>query len=178
MVAVLALLTVAPAAEAGNGRGKQRRYKQSYGERYRGHDGSRWSRNDDRGHRGHRGRGRRVVEIHRSSNAGPVIAGIIGGIALGAALSNHGRSHVRHDRGYHRDRGDCGPRRSYRSAGYAYYDPYCDARYESLDACSGHMRSCDHPRLVQKVHASSGEYVEEYHYKRGTWSSHQVAYQE
>jgi hypothetical protein len=166
MVAVLALLTVAPAAEAG-GRNKHRRHKQTYGERYRGHDNYR-----------NRGRGRRVVEIRRSSNAGPVIAGIIGGIALGAALSNHGNAYVSHGRAYHRDRGDCGPRRSYRSAGYSYYDPYCDARYESLDACSGHMRSCDHPRVIQKVRASSGEYVEEYHYKRGTWANYEEAYED
>src|SRR5262245_63468643 len=82
-LAVLALTAVAPAADAGgHGRGKGRRYKDGgYESSYRGavRPG------------GYRSEYRRSS----SSDAGPVIAGVVAGIGIGAAIGNSSRVHAR-----------------------------------------------------------------------------------
>lgn len=130
LLASLAIGTLAPAAWAGRGRGS-------------------WNK--------HR-RGpvvRRVVEVHRSDSFVPAFAGFIGGLALGAAISN---AHA-YD----------GPRVQAHAA-YYYWDPYCRVRYASLDAYGYHLRrGCDHPHRVRVISVSSGECVRWMGYHRGDW---------
>lgn len=129
-LAALATAIVAPAAEAG------RRYKR--------HDGP------SRVHhpkRGHGPKHTRVVEVHRVSNGGAVLAGIIGGIALGAVLANAADDPPRH----------------------VYVDPYCDERYTSLDVYQTHCHRHDHPKVVRVIEVGSGRCVSTYRYREGRW---------
>jgi hypothetical protein len=184
-LAILALTTVAPAADAGgHGRGKGRRYKDG------GYESS---------HRGTVRPGGYRTEYRRSSssNAGPVIAGVVAGIAIGAAIANSSRVHAdvhyghrgyqsgrayRRDCGYqgsghhhaHASRGSCGA--GVRSARYAYYDPYCGQRFASFDACGASQRGCDHQRIVRVVDARSGNCVNNYGYRNGGWQAYGPEY--
>ena len=173
----LTATTMVPAAEAGHGNGRgHSKYRADYGDYGR--------------HGSYRGRvvaGYPTrVEYRRSSSsssAGPLIAGLIGGFALGTALSNHDHYVVHervYDRGYggrggygggyrNRDCDDYGSSRGYRSASYVYVDPYCGDRYASFDACSAHFRGCEHPRVIQKIAVSSGRCVDTYRYRDGGW---------
>lgn len=112
--------TLAPAAEAGR---RNHRYKE------RGHDRM------VRYKRPHHGSGSTYVV--RRSHAGPVIAGFIGGLFLGATLANGA------------------------PAGYSYYDPYCRERFASLDGYHSHLRRHRHPKVVRvvEVHRST-RYIE------------------
>lgn len=161
-LAILSLTTVAPAVEAG-GRGKGRRWKGEYSSCEAPRHYSRHARS-------------RVVH-RRSSDAGPLLAGLIGGIAIGAAISNRdGYTKERYyGRDYDYDR-DCdreysrGYKRGYRHGSrYAYYDTHCDRRFASLDACGSHMRSCDGPKVVQVVNVESGRCVDHARYASGRW---------
>lgn len=144
-LASLALTTVAPAADASH-RGNGRRWK------------SRGSYASDYGY-GRGGYRTRVIEVRRSSScAGPTIAGFIGGVALGAALSSRpSQGYDRYDYGYARDE-------------YDYYDPYCGRRYDTLDACSAHYGSCGHRRVVTVISEETGDCVDNYRYGNGRWS--------
>lgn len=171
-LAILALTTFAPAAEAGQGRGN-------------GGNGRRWkdSSSESRGS-GWNGGGRTRV-IHRSSNSnlGPAIIGFIGGVALGAAISNsHQQDRYYDDRGYggdgygggrtvSRDRGcnDGYGRGDARQADYSYNDPYCEVRFSSFDECRAHERGCNHPRVIQVIAMDGGGCVDTYRYRDGGW---------
>ena len=156
LVAVMTLVTIAPAAEAGNGNG-----------RGRGHDRDRWEDRGDRHDRGdrwknrrYRGRDRIVRQVYvprrdyryrdygrrhryaeyrvvRRSDAGPVIAGFIGGLFLGATLANAA------------------------PAGYEYYDPYCHKSYNTLSSYHGHLANCNHENTV-RVRERERVYEREY----------------
>jgi hypothetical protein len=175
-LAILAITLVAPAAEAGH-----RRDRGSDSE-WRGSDshGSGWSsgRDSERRWKGRSGEDRaarggnrgsaRVVEIHRSSSAGPILAGIIGGVALGAILSNSGRVNGSHDGAYERGY-DHGYQDGTARADYDYYDPYCEETFSSFDACRDHERDCRHPRVIQVIATDSGRCVGAYNYRNGGW---------
>src|SRR5262245_46123747 len=81
--------------------------------------------------------------VRRSSNAGPVIAGFLGGLFLGAVLANSA------------------------PAGYVYYDPYCHERFSSLAYYRGHSHRYHHSGLVQVIAIDSGSYVGSYRYSDG-----------
>ena len=128
LVVAMVMATFAPAAEAGR-RGKGR-YKNS------GYCETRVVRQV------YVPRRVRYVEphVHYSSyrivrsDAGPVIAGFIGGLFLGATLANAA------------------------PAGYEYYDPYCGATYGSLRAYNAHLSGgCGHAAVVQ-VRECGGSY--------------------
>jgi len=135
LVMALALATLAPAAEAGR-RGKSR-YKHA------GYCETRVVR--------HVVAPRRVRYVaphaHYSSyrvvhsDAGPVIAGFIGGLFLGATLANAA------------------------PAGYEYYDPYCEASYSSLRAYHAHLDGgCGHAAVVHVRECGRDSYRHSDHY--------------
>ncbi len=132
---------MAPAAEAGRRRGGRHKGQAECGSRNRQSDyGSGYGRGRDRG------RGR-TVEIRRGGDTGAVLAGIIGGIALGSALSRAS---------------DCEP-------DYAYVDPYCGERFASLDAYRANFRHHRHPRVIRVIEVDSGRCVNSYRYNQGRW---------
>lgn len=139
MLGVFATALVAPVAEAGNGRGN-------------GH-GRRWKRahvvrEDCGSYPAYPAR--RVVYERRQSNAGPILAGIVGGLVLGSVLSNsNSRASVHAD--------------------YSYYDPYCETGYSSLDRYRSHSRGCDHPQVVRVIHVSSGDHVRDMCWRDNGW---------
>jgi hypothetical protein len=139
MLAAMTLATFAPAAMADHGRGRYkgdgpvvrsrvvvRSYGPAYTSRARYSPGS-------------------VYIVRRSSNAGPVIAGFLGGLFLGATLAN------------------AAPH------GYDYYDPYCDESFGSLTAYRQHLYAHHHPRIVRVIEIGSGDCVHSYRYDRGEW---------
>jgi hypothetical protein len=66
------------------------------------------------------------------SDAGPIIAGFVGGLFLGATLANAA------------------------PAGYEYYDPYCNTEYSNLRTYNAHLRGgCGHANVVH-VRADEG----------------------
>lgn len=140
LLATTSLLTFAPIAEAGNGRGRGngRRYK---GERHA-------YRNESHAPAPHR------VIVHESGGSGPVLAGVIGGFILGTAVSH------RSDRNYRR-----APAQSYR-----YYDQACDRSFSSLDQCRSHFQSnrCG-SRIIKVIEVSSGDCVRTVRYDGGNW---------
>jgi hypothetical protein len=104
--------TLAPAAEAD---------RRSHRDRNHGHD------RVVRYKRSHHGHGHGSTYVVRRSNAGPVIAGFLGGLFLGATLANAA------------------------PAGYDYYDPYCHERFASLDRYHWHLRRHRHPKVIRVV---------------------------
>ena len=91
----------------------------------------------------------RTVVVHRSgSDFAPVLAGLIGGFVLGATVT-HAAPPV--------------------EVGYAYWDPYCEDRYASLDRYEWHLRHCNHPRMVRVLDARSGECVGSEVWRDGRW---------
>jgi len=168
VVGTIAVASIAPAAYAGHGRGN------AYGH----HKWKRGGYYSDNAYGS--GYQTRVVYHSHGSNVGPVLAGVVGGFILGAAVthatSDHGYyghgsyDHGSYDRGYSDDpaRGYCPPPRPrYASARYAYYDPYCDTQYRSLDACSGHFSHARHPQVVQVVETTTHRVVTRYTYEDG-----------
>ena len=134
LLAVFALVLAAPAADAGH-RGRVR---------YKGH-----------GPYVHRPRvvhtyAYRPVYVERYSCSGPAFAGFLGGLVLGAAISN--ASPV-----YEPD--------------YAYYDPYCHERFASLDLYHGHFGRHHHPRVVHVIEVDSGRHVDTRTWDDGRWVS-------
>lgn len=169
LLASVSLATLAPAAQAGNGRGGPKKYRKG---EYRQVDyRPRYSNGGSYG-------ARRVV-VHRSDGAGPAIAGFIGGLALGAILSNSQHDAYAspprdycppsRDRYYDDDRGYCSSRDDYRDSDYGYDDPYCHERFSSLDVYLVHARRCDHPRVVRVIDSRGGDCVRVIHYDRGQW---------
>jgi hypothetical protein len=99
----------------------------------------------------------RVVIRERSGDAGPALAGLIGGFILGAALTSNAHPVVVHERVYRRP-----------VVVYRYYDPYEDVWFDSLDECefSSYRR---HPRIVQVIEVRSGRHVRTLRYRDGEW---------
>ena len=97
----------------------------------------------------------RVVVRERSS-AGPVLAGLIGGFILGAAVTSNAQPVVVHERSY----------RHYEPV-YRYYDPYGDYWYESLDECRFRHGG---PRVILVVDVRSGERVRTLRHHDGRWN--------
>jgi hypothetical protein len=106
-------------------------------------------------HKGGHSRSSRVVVhsypqrvIVRDHGVAPVIA-FLGGLVIGASVAHAS----------HPDE-------------YAYYDPYCDTRYASLEIYTSHARRHHHhPRIVRVIHVSSGRCVDSYRYHDGHWYS-------
>jgi len=132
MLGVFATMLLAPVAEAGNGRGNHRRWKR--------HPVVREVRYVQPAPRAH--------YVHRHSDAGPILAGIVGGIVLGAAIANAQPA-------VH--------------ASYSYWDPYCEVRYSTLDRYRTHIRSCDHPRVVRVMDRRSGHHVRDLCWREDAW---------
>lgn len=84
-----------------------------------------------------------------SSGAAPFVAGLIGGAILGTALS---QSHA------------------HASVAASYYDPYCDIRFGSLDACRAHFRGCGHPEVIRMV--EGGRYTRDLCWQNGGWQDY------
>ncbi|MEO5618880.1 MAG: hypothetical protein ABIS67_14020 [Candidatus Eisenbacteria bacterium] len=140
MLGVIATTLLAPLAEAGHGRGNGRG------------NGRRWKhapvvvREVHHSYPVHAST--RVSYVRRQSNAGPILAGIVGGLVLGAALS-HAQPSVR--------------------ASYSYYDPYCEESYGSLERYRSHSRGCDHPQVVRVIEVSSGDCVRDLCWRDNGW---------
>ena len=128
LVAAIVLATVAPAAHADR---RDRRYK--------GRDAAYRTHVDKRHH------GPGSVYVVRRSNAGPAIAGFLGGLFLGATLA-----HAAPD-------------------GFSYHDPYCERSFVSLEIYRTHLRSHRHPRVVRVIERDSGHCVETWRYRDGGW---------
>jgi hypothetical protein len=128
LISSIVLATVAPAANADRGR----RYKHREPER--------------RSHVVHRsvyGSPRVVV---RESNGAPLLAGLIGGLILGAAVSHAAPP----------------PQ-------YYYYDPYCHERFATLEIYGSHFHRHHHPRVVRVMETRSGQCAWNYRYDQGNW---------
>jgi hypothetical protein len=52
---------------------------------------------------------------------------------------------------------------------YYYADPYCDLRFSSLDAYHSHVGHHRHPTVVHVVEIRTGDWVDSYHYDHGNW---------
>jgi len=132
MLSAFLAASLAPAAEAGHAYGRRWkpgppvrtvRYSQPYyGSQYR---------------------------VVHHSDAGPILAGSVGGIVLGAALS-HAQPVVVH-------------------ADYNYWDPYCDEGFVSLDAYRSHLYRHHHPGVVRVIEVSSGDCVRTMHWDNEDW---------
>lgn len=92
---------------------------------------------------GHHGPG--SVYVVRRSNAGPAIAGFLGGLFLGATLAHAA------------------------PAGFVYYDSYCDERFATLEVYRTHLRYHRHPRVVRVIERDTGDCVHVWHYRDGGW---------
>jgi hypothetical protein len=85
------------------------------------------------------------------------------------------RGHARHDhadRSHHaaRPRVAFGVRMaSVAPAGYAYFDPYCDRRFRTLDGYAQHLHGRRHPHVVHVVDEDCGVRVASYRRGGGTW---------
>ena len=121
--------TVVPVAEAGNRRDR----------RYKGRDASCETRVVTRYH------SPGSVYVVRRSNAGPAIAGFLGGLFLGATLAHAAPN------------------------GFVYHDPYCDESFVSLEIYRSHLRHHHHPRVVRVLERDSGHCVNTWHYRDGGW---------
>ena len=163
LTAVMALGTVAPAL-AGNGNGKGRghgkKWRRGEVSEARSYGGWNVRREYDGGRRSARYSGDGYARsYHRGSSAGPVFAGIIGGIAIGAILANRAHSHEP----YQYDHDDV-----------YYVDPYCHKRYASLSvyAGSGHH----HPRHLRVYDRDSDRCLRTIGYDDGQWDDYGAGY--
>lgn len=129
LAVAVVLATLAPAADAG------RRHDR----RYKGAGPSFVTRVVTHRH------GPGSVYVVRRSNAGPAIAGFLGGLFLGATLA-----HAAPD-------------------GFFYYDPYCDDSFVSLEIYRSHLRHHHHPRIVRVIDRDSGHCVRTCYYRDGGW---------
>jgi len=145
LLACFTLTAAAPAAEA---KGKEsKRYKIHSVSVHRAHG-------PQRVHRGawHRHRPSRVVEIRRSSEL-PALAGFLGGLLVGAVITQASSAH------------------DYAAAppAYDYYDPYCRVSFGSLEAYQDHLGRHRHPGVVRVIEVETGDCVHVYRFQRGAW---------
>jgi hypothetical protein len=96
----------------------------------------------------------------RHSDAVPLLAGLIGGFALGTVLAK-ADGHDRPDYGRYHER-------AY-EPDYSYYDPYCQESFASLDIYRSHLRYHRHPTVVRVIVVDTGECVDTYRYQQGRW---------
>ncbi len=136
LAVVLAAVALAPAAEAGHGR----RVRYQGVESYRG------------GHRVVRVVHEGPFFIHRHSDAGSAIAGFLGGLVLGAVLSNAQAA-------------------APPPPAYYYYDPWCRERFVTLDDYRDHFCCEHHPRVIEVRDARTDRCVDEYDWSDGAWHS-------
>lgn len=134
LLATTILLSLAPAAEAGH---RWRRYKGA-----------------DCGNR--RVEVSRVV-VREHSGAAPVLAGLIGGFILGAAVTQSHPVVVRER--------ECAPP----PPRWRYYDPYCEEYMDDLDECRVHARDHRHPRVVRVIEIETGRCVRDLRWYDGGW---------
>lgn len=52
---------------------------------------------------------------------------------------------------------------------YYYVDPYCDVRFSSLGAYHSHLGHHRHPSVAHVIEIRSGDWVDSYHYDHGNW---------
>ena len=109
----------------------------------------------------------RVYVRDRSSNVGPVLAGLVGGFILGAAVTSNAQTRVVHEQTYYDDEPYYDSRPIQYSSGYRYYDPYGDNWYNSLDECQFVSGG---PQVVFVVDIRSGHRVREMQYRQGRWN--------
>ncbi|MEO5989692.1 MAG: hypothetical protein ABIU54_12870 [Candidatus Eisenbacteria bacterium] len=139
LLATTSLLTFAPIAEAGHGRGR------GNGRRYK---------DDRQAYCSAPSQQRVYVRESCGSSAGPVLAGVVGGFILGTAVAN------RSDRNYRR-----APARSYRyydpscDESYASLDQ-CRTHFRD-HGCRSHV--------IRVIEVSSGECVRSVRYEGGNW---------
>ncbi|HEV2105434.1 MAG TPA: hypothetical protein VGU27_06845 [Candidatus Eisenbacteria bacterium] len=99
----------------------------------------------------------RVFVHDHDGGAGPAIAGLIGGFLLGTAVA-HPAPVIVHERVY------APPPPEYR-----YYDPYCDAYFDSFEsACAFESRDGRYPRVIEVI-ASDGTCVRTLHWRDDGW---------
>lgn len=128
MLAILATASVAPFAEAGR---KHRRYREVRVER-RVRPAYRSVRVVRRPHASY--------TVWRRSSHGPVIAGFLGGLFLGATLAN------------------AAPH------GFTYWDPYCHRGFASLEVYYSHCSNHRHERQIEVVEVPYGHDSRDVHY--------------
>lgn len=85
--------------------------------------------------------------VVRESSAAPVVAGILGGLILGAAIAHAGSP----------------------PPDYYYWDPYCERRFASLEVYRGHFGRHHHPRVVRVIEVDSGRCAYSYRWHEGAW---------
>jgi len=95
-------------------------------------------------------RGPRVVRHYHRHDGHPGLA-FLGGLVLGAVISNAAHADP-----------------------YFYADPYCDARFLSLDAYHAHLRYHQHPRVVHVIEVDSGRWVDSYTWYGDGWRHYET----
>ena len=123
---------------------------------------------DHRRYKGVQAAPQRVYVRDRSSNVGPVLAGLVGGFILGAAVTSNAQPTVVHQRYY--EPAYEPDYRYYEPAyqpDYRYYDPYGDDWYDSLDQCQFVSGG---PQVVFVVDVRSGHRLRELQYRQGRWN--------
>jgi hypothetical protein len=98
-----------------------------------------------------------VVYVHENS-AVPALAGFLGGLVIGSAIHAQPVVHehvIMSSQPY--------------APAYAYYDPWCDRSFASLEACASYERYENHPQVIRVVDVYSGEYVSSYRWRAGDW---------
>ena len=138
LLAASVLTTVAPAAQAGHAYG--RRYKRVYAAPAPYYYA-------------------RPVVVHEHS-AAPVLAGLVGGFILGAAVSSHATPVVVSANTYYTPAPHC--------AQY-YYDSYCGEWFTSLSAAREHCGYARHPWQVQVYASRGGECMRTLRWSDGAW---------
>jgi hypothetical protein len=120
----------------------------------------------EHGH-GNHGRGHSVSYSHgyyAHDNAGPVLASFIGGLVIGSQLNHH----VVVEHTYPATRVIyTTPACPYDE--YAYYDPYSDRSFRSLDDCYRAMYDDGAPMVVEQIDVRSGRCVETWRWANGGW---------
>jgi len=155
----MSVASLAPMAHAGHSRG----------------NGGKWRNIDPySGWKVHREPARVIVREREHSSLGPALAGLVGGLVLGAAISHaapvHETVYYRDQPAYDRS-GSCGRYSDGYDVGDSqyYYDPYTEQRYESLDVCRARCRGSSHTTIVLLIDARSGRCIDRYAYGDGGW---------
>lgn len=124
---------------------------------------------------------RSVEYRYRSSGHGSTLAGFLGGVAVGAILSNATQSRANYHSQYAPQPAYCPPQPVYcpppaRYAAdedrYSYVDPYCRERFSSLDLYAMHVRRhSHHVMVVQVIDNRDNDCVDVIRYTGNHWQS-------
>ena len=159
-LSAMSLAALAPMAHAGHGRGH----------------GGKWRNIDPySGWKVKREASRVVVREREHSSLGPALAGLVGGLVIGAAISHAAPVQ---ERVYYRDQPACdhsGYSNGYDTVDSYYYDPYTEQRFASLDACGPRYRGSDHATIILLIDARSGRCLDRYAYGNGGWREYRGA---